>query len=73
MNWIQIDEILYGMINRHDTVEGVLKEAKVQFKWNDSQANAAVIPLLRHNTNKKMKKSGPDTIISTQKRVKKRK
>jgi hypothetical protein len=50
VNWLEIDKILYGIITRHDAVEDMLKEAKTQFKWNDSQAQAALIPLLKHNT-----------------------
>ena len=52
MNWLEIDKMLYGIIARHDAVEDMLKEAKTQFKWNDSQANAALLPLLKRNTNK---------------------
>ena len=44
--------MLWGIIARHDAVEDMLKEAKTQFKWNDSQANAALLPLLKRNTNK---------------------
>ena len=46
--------MLYGIITRHDAVEDMLKEAKTQFKWNDSQANAALLPLLKRNTNEKV-------------------
>lgn len=53
MNWIEIDKILYNIINRHDTVEDMLKEAEKQFKWNRSQSEAAVKPLLNRNTNYK--------------------
>lgn len=49
MNWIEIDKILYGIINRHDAVEDMYKEAKIQFKWNQSQAEAAIKPLLKRN------------------------
>ena len=49
MNWIEIDKMLYGIIARHDAVEDMLKEAKTQFKWNDSQAEAALKPLLKRN------------------------
>jgi hypothetical protein len=49
MNWIEIDRMLYGIIARHDAVEGMLDEAKKQFKWSDSQAEAAVLPLLKRN------------------------
>ena len=54
MNWIEIDKILYGIINRHDAVEDMLKEAKNQFKWNQSQAEAAIKPLLKRNIKNKI-------------------
>ena len=41
--------MLYGIIARHDAVEDMLKEAKTQFKWNDRQAETAVLPLLKRN------------------------
>jgi hypothetical protein len=50
MNWIEIDKILYNIIARHDTVEGMLSEARKQFKWTQDQAEAAVLPLLKRNT-----------------------
>ena len=49
MNWIEIDKILYRMIERHETQEGVIEEARKQFKWSQSQAEAAVKPLLKRN------------------------
>jgi hypothetical protein len=49
LNWIEIDKILYGIIARHDAVEDMLKEAKTQFKWNDRQAETALLPLLKRN------------------------
>ncbi len=42
--------MLYGIIARHDAVEDMLKEAKTQFKWNDRQAETALLPLLKRNT-----------------------
>ncbi len=51
MNWIEIDKILYGIINRHDAVEDMYKEAMTQFKWKRSQAEIAIKPLLKRNTN----------------------
>jgi hypothetical protein len=51
MNWIEIDKILYRIINKHDTIEDVYKEAEKQFKWDRSQAKAAIDPLIkRHST-----------------------
>jgi len=41
--------MLYGIIARHDAVEDMLKEAKTQFKWNDRQAETALLPLLKRN------------------------
>ena len=62
MNWIEIDKILYGIINRHDAVEDMYKEAKIQFKWNQSQAEAAIKPLLKRNTsNEKNTKTAKTT------------
>jgi hypothetical protein len=49
MNWIEIDRILYGIIARHDAVEDMLKEAEKHFKWNRSQSEAAIKPLLKRN------------------------
>ena len=54
MNWLEIDKMLYGIIARHDAVEDMLKEAKTQFKWTDSQAEAALKPLLKRNNNNKI-------------------
>jgi hypothetical protein len=50
MNWIEIDKMLYGIIARHDALEDMLKEAEKQFKWNRSQSEAAIKPLLKRNT-----------------------
>jgi hypothetical protein len=50
MNWIEIDKILYKIIARHDNTEDMLLEAERQFKWNRSQSEAAIKPLLNRNT-----------------------
>lgn len=50
MNWIEIDKILYGIIERHNDVEDMLKEAKAQFKWDSRQAETALLPLLKRHT-----------------------
>lgn len=53
MNWIEIDKMLLGIIERNDTVEAAYKEAEKQFKWNRSQSSSAIDPLLkRHSFNK---------------------
>ena len=54
MNWIEIDKILYKIIARHDVVEDMLVEAEKQFKWNRSQSEAALLPLLKRNTDYKV-------------------
>ena len=46
--------MLYGIINRHDAVEDMYKEAMTQFKWKQSQAEAAIKPLLKRNTSNKI-------------------
>ena len=61
MNWIEIDQILYGIIARHDAVEDMLSEAKKQFKWTDSQAETAVLPLLKRNNINKIIAETPKT------------
>ena len=70
MNWLDIDKILYGIIARHDAVEDMLKEAKTQFKWTDSQAQAALKPLLKRNNFEEVL---PKIIKKTSKRSTKRK
>jgi hypothetical protein len=50
MNWIQIDQILNRMIERHDSAEDIYSEAEKQFKWDRKQARDAVDPLLKRNT-----------------------
>jgi hypothetical protein len=50
MNWIDIDKMLYKMIDRHDNIVDVYAEAEKQFKWDRSQSTAAIDPLVkRHN------------------------
>jgi hypothetical protein len=62
--------MLYGIIARHDAVEDMLKEAKTQFKWTDSQAQAALKPLLKRNNFEEVL---PKIIKKTSKRSTKRK
>lgn len=69
MNWIEIDKILYGIIARHDVVEDMLSEAKKQFKWTDLQARAALLPLLKRNTDHKVIEK---TTKNSSKRLRKR-
>jgi hypothetical protein len=50
MNWIEIDKILYKMIERHDTVDAIYSEAQKTFKWDAKQARDAVDPLLKRHS-----------------------
>jgi len=50
MNWIEIDKILYSIIERQDTEQSVIEEARKQFKWTQSQAEVAVKPLLKRHS-----------------------
>jgi hypothetical protein len=47
MNWIEIDKILHGMLARHTDIQSVYAEAQKLFKWNSSQARAAIDPLAK--------------------------
>ena len=50
MNWIDIDKMLYKMIDRHHNIADVYTEAEKQFKWDRSQSKDAIDPLVkRHN------------------------
>jgi hypothetical protein len=49
MNWIEIDKILYKIIERHDTIEGIYTEAQKTFKWELNQAKDAIDPLLKRH------------------------
>ena len=50
MNWIEIDQILYRIIERHDSAEDIYQEAEKQFKWDRKQTRDAVDPLLKCHT-----------------------
>lgn len=69
MNWIEIDKILYNIINRHDTVEAMLEEAGKQFKWTQRQSEVALLPLLKRNTDHKVIEK---TTKNSSKRLRKR-
>jgi hypothetical protein len=47
MNWLEIDKLLLGIIARHNSTEDIFLEAEKQFKWNRSQSEAAINPLLK--------------------------
>ena len=69
MNWIEIDKMLYGIINRHDAVEDMYKEAMTQFKWKQSQAEAAIKPLLKRNTSNKISTKSTKKVATRKKRA----
>lgn len=50
MNWIEIDKILYKMIERHNTVDAIYAEAQKTFKWDLKQARDAIDPLLKRHS-----------------------
>lgn len=50
MNWIDIDKMLYAMIDRHQNIEDLYSEACKQFKWTHRQARIAIDPLLKRHT-----------------------
>jgi 1,6-anhydro-N-acetylmuramate kinase len=61
LNWLEIDKILWSIIARHDVPEDMLVEAEKQFKWNRSQSEAALLPLLKRNTFKEIPAKLPKT------------
>ena len=61
--------MLYGIINRHDAVEDMYKEAMAQFKWKQSQAEAAIKPLLKRNTSNKISTKSTKKVATKKKRA----
>ena len=61
--------MLYGIINRHDAVEDMYKEAMTQFKWKQSQAEAAIKPLLKRNTSNKISTKSTKKVATRKKRA----
>lgn len=47
MNWIEIDKLLYRIIERHSNNESMYAEAQKTFKWDLTQAKDAIDPLLK--------------------------
>jgi hypothetical protein len=50
MNWIEIDKLLYKMIDKHQSVEDVYAEASKYFKWDLGQTKAAIDPLINRHS-----------------------
>jgi hypothetical protein len=50
MNWIEIDQILYKIILKNDSIENIYTEAEARFKWNRSQTRDAVDPLIKRHS-----------------------
>lgn len=49
MNWIEIDKILYRIIERHTDISDAYTEAQKQFKWDLGQAKSAIDPLVKRH------------------------
>jgi|TARA_B110000977_G_scaffold1173_1_gene1701 hypothetical protein len=47
VNWLEIDKFLIGLIRAAKNKEQVFIDAMKKFDWNQSQANAAINPLLK--------------------------
>ena len=62
--------MLYGIIARHDAVEEMLVEAEKQFKWNRSQSEAALLPLLKRHTVKEIPAKTPKKRSKNKKKIK---
>jgi|SaaInlStandDraft_1057018.scaffolds.fasta_scaffold02065_5 hypothetical protein len=56
MNWIEIDKTINGLLATGSNVEKVMSDTQKMFKWNESQAEAAVRPLAKNFTKKKKKR-----------------
>ena len=46
MNWIQIDRQILGLMRLTNDNDKLYEDVKHVFKWNDSQVEAAVRPLI---------------------------
>jgi len=46
LNWIQIDKQIISMMRVIDDKDKLYEDVKHVFKWNDSQVEAAVRPLI---------------------------
>tara|TARA_Y100000389_G_scaffold149538_1_gene148910 strand:+ start:354 stop:569 length:216 start_codon:yes stop_codon:yes gene_type:complete len=69
-NWIEIDRFLRGLIDTAKSEEQLYADAMKKFSWNNSQAEAAIRPLLKRNY---IKEVLPKTVKNTPKRTTKRK
>jgi len=67
MNWIEIDAILYKIIERHDSIDDMLSEAQKQFKWSRDQADDAIRPLLN-----RMGQNTNTVVVSSSKKTKRK-
>jgi len=47
LNWIQIDKQIISMMRVIDDKDKLYEDVKQVFKWNDSQVEAAVGPLIK--------------------------
>jgi len=46
LNWLQIDRQILGLMRLTDDKDKLYEDVKNVFKWNDSQVEAAVKPLI---------------------------
>ena len=49
MNWIEIDQFLFGLIAAAKSEDQLYEDAMKKFSWNQSQAEAAIKPLLNRH------------------------
>lgn len=61
MNWLEIDKFLIGLIRAAKNKEQVFIDAMKKFDWNQSQANAAINPLLKWSNFEDTPKAAPKT------------
>jgi hypothetical protein len=72
MNWIEIDKLLYKMIDKHQSVEDVYAEAGKYFKWDLGQARTAIDPLIKRHSKLTLvtETPNPKTVKAKQRRSK---
>lgn len=49
MNWIEIDAVLVSMMRAAKSEEQLYRDAMKKFGWDQSQAEAAIHPLLKRH------------------------
>ena len=59
MNWIQIDKMITGLIQAGNDPQDIIRDMKSQFKWTQSQAEHAVMPLVSRTPVLQKKRTKP--------------